>query len=297
MGAQTSQPLMPAISHDPFPVNTGATQVCRTLGTHRTLAASGACPMPHVPVFAPVPRRDAVGRLCVEDGLGRLDAGLPECHVTTGRCGDFADIVYGAVFPHAGLLTESVEDGLLAFCVLTENVVMCVRRGSYARARAAWGSNATDTFPASVAALYGLSVQQLCEVRGRLFRSYKQHGVGVLAMDAGGFKFHVLVPNAQEYALHKAAYDGETRTPPCAVKTEPRSPSPPFTFAVPPSPPGRFILLDEDENEDDDAEAEWAGPPGSLPRVTSYALDVPTAPRKRRRFDAEVAALVRESKV
>jgi hypothetical protein len=90
-----------------------------------------------------------------------------------------------------------------------------------------------------------------------------------------------------------------------------------FTFAVPLSPPpgeaGRFVLLDEDEDEDPewyeldlpgalpqvassvllDEDAEWAGPPGSLPRVNSYALDVPTAPRKRRRFDADVAAQVR----
>ena len=64
-----------------------------------------------------------------------------------------------------------------------------------------------------------------------------------------------------------------------------------FTFAVPPGEAGRFVLLDEDEDEAEDAE--WAGPPGSLPRVNSYALDLPTSPRKRRRFDADVAAQVR----
>ena len=34
-------------------------------------------------------------------------------------------------------------------------------------------------------------------------------------------------------------------------------------------------------------------PPGALPAVASYALDLPTNPRKRRKFDAEVDAMVR----
>lgn len=83
-----------------------------------------------------------------------------------------------------------------------------------------------------------------------------------------------------------------------------------FTFAVPPGEAGRFVLLDEDEDEAPEwyeldlpgalpqvassvllaEDAEWAGPPGSLPRVNSYALDLPTSPRKRHRFDADVAA-------
>ena len=359
MGAQTSQPLMPLISKDPFPVNAGPTKVEQWVGADLRMPVSGPCPMPHVPVFAPLPGRDAVGRICVEDGLGRLDVGFPECYVTTASCGHFADIAFGLMFTEAELLAKRVEGGMLAFCVLDESRVMCVQRGSFTVASVAFGDKVTATFPARVAAWVGLSLQQLNEVRGRLFRSYKEHGVGALVMDAGGFTFHVLVPNAQEYAMHQEVYDCDTRgtfipgvvTPspstsalPVPLKTEPRSPSPPtsalavplkteprspapstsaltvspspavktephspsptaFTFDVPPSPPpgeaGRFVSLDEEEEHEAEESVEWytMDLPGSPPRVVRYALDQPTAPRKRCKFDAEVEAMVRERKV
>jgi hypothetical protein len=255
--------------------------------------------MPHVPVLAPLPGRDAMGRTCVQDGLGRLEVLFPESYITCGRLlgGGVAEVMLGVICMDAGLLEKQVQSGVVAFCVLKQDRVMQLHRGSFEGSRPAYASIASDTFQASQVEVSGLSLEQLKEVRGRLFTSYKQYGVGVLVKNAGGFTYYVLVPNDDDYALHKAVYDGE---PP---KTE-RSPSPSaFTFAVPPSPvaageageageTGPYELLDEEEPEPE--EAEWAGPPGSLPRVKSYALDLPTSPRKRRKFDAEVAAMVRK---
>ena len=205
MGATTSQPMVPLVSNDPFPMHTGATKVCRTLGTHRGLPGSGPCPMPHVPVLEPLPGRDAVGRICVEDGLGRLDVLCPDTYITMGSCGAAVEVMLQGVCMNAKLLEKRVQGGVLAFCMLKEGRLMQLHRGSFEAFSA--HSMATDTFQPRHADVSGLSLEQLAEVRGRLFRSYKEYGVGVLVMNADGFTYHVLVPNREDHALHKAVYE------------------------------------------------------------------------------------------
>jgi hypothetical protein len=96
--------------------------------------------------------------------------------------------------------------------------------------------------------------------------------VGSLTTDAGGFTFQVLVPNAKEYALHQAAYDAEQaakRARRLRVVSQPVVSQPVVSQPV--------VSL----------------PVVSLPVVASYPLDLPTEPRKRAKFDAEVDAMVR----
>jgi hypothetical protein len=163
--------------------------------------------MPHVPVLEPLPGRDAVGRICVEDGLGRLDVLCPDTYITMGRPTDgaVAQVMLGVMCMQAKLLEKHVEGGVLAFCMLKEGRLMQLHRGSFEAFSA--HSMATDTFQPRHADVSGLSLEQLAEVRGRLFRSYKEYGVGVLVMNADGFTYHVLVPNREDHALHKAVYE------------------------------------------------------------------------------------------
>ena len=47
----------------------------------------------------------------------------------------------------------------------------------------------------------------------------------------------------------------------------------------------------QDVGSAEESEVEWDGAPGTLPMVRSYALDIPTKGRDRKRFDQEVEAL------
>ena len=268
---------MPKISDAPFPVNSGATQVCRTIGCVSALPTSGPCALPHLPVFAAFPGRDAVGRICVADGLGRMYAGFPAMHVQANKTLVPADFLFGVVRNSPVVLGKRIEEGMLAFCVLSEKSVMYVARGSLETAQAAYpGIVASTEFPQSVVADSGLNLQQLTEVNARLCACYRQYGVGSLTTDAGGFTFQVLVPNAKEYALHQAAYDAEQ-----AAKR------------------ARRLQVEAPPVESESQPVEWesqpveAPPVVSLPVVASYPLDLPTEPRKRAKFDAEVDAMVR----
>jgi hypothetical protein len=212
-------------------------------------------------VFPAFPGRDAVGRICVADGLGRVYAGFPEIHVQANKTLMPADFLFGVVRNSAVALAERIEGGMLAFCVLNEQSVMYVARGLLEEASTAYpGIVASSEFPKSVETFTGLSGEQLKELTNRLCSSYRQYGVGSLTTDAGGFTFQVLVPNAKEYALHQAAYDAEQ-----AAKRARRLQMP------------QVVSL----------------PVVSLPAVASYPLDLPTEPRKRAKFDAEVDAMVR----
>jgi hypothetical protein len=260
--------FMPKISDAPFPVNCGATQVCRTIGCVSALPTSGPCAMPHLPVFPAFPGRDAVGRICVADGLGRVYAGFPEIHVQANKTLMPADFLFGVVRNSAVALAERIEGGMLAFCVLNEQSVMYVARGLLEEASTAYpGIVASSEFPKSVETFTGLSGEQLKELTNRLCSSYRQYGVGSLTTDAGGFTFQVLVPNAKEYALHQAAYDAEQ-----AAKRARR-------LRVVSQPVVSQPVVSQ--------------PVVSLPVVASYPLDLPTEPRKRAKFDAEVDAMVR----
>jgi len=206
-----SQNSIPLSCDAPFPVNSGATQVCRTIGSICALPTSGPCAIPHVPEARAFPGRDAVGRICVADGLGRLYAGFPLCHVTTSTTAVKADFVFGVLRDSAVALEKQIERGMLGFCVLNETRVMCVARGSWEEACAAYPTKVSDKFPRSDETSTGLSQAQLLEVNKRLSYCYRQYGVGALSMSASGFTYQVLVPNAQEYALHQAAYDAEQK--------------------------------------------------------------------------------------
>jgi hypothetical protein len=215
--------------------------------------------MPHLPVFPAFPGRDAMGRICVADGLGRVYAGRPEYHVEAIKTSIPADFLFGLVRKSAVALEKKMVGGMLAFCVLNEQSVMYVARGSLEEAVAAHPNYETEPdgdFPKFVETDSGLSVEQLTEVNARLCSCYRQYGVGSLTTDASGFKYQVLVPNAQEYALHQAAYDAEQ-----AAKLARR----------------QIVSV----------------PVVSLPVVRSYPLDLPTQPSKRAKFDAEVDAMVR----
>jgi hypothetical protein len=140
---------------------------------------------------------------------------------------------------------------------------MYVARGLLEEASTAYpGIVASSEFPKSVETFTGLSGEQLKELTNRLCSSYRQYGVGSLTTDAGGFTFQVLVPNAKEYALHQAAYD--------AGQAAKRA--------------RRLQVV---------SQPVVSQPVVSLPVVASYPLDLPTAPRKRAKFDAEVDAMVR----
>ena len=302
MGSQNSMPLLSTLF---FPVGTGATQVCRTIGSTLPLPTSGACAMPHAKGAAEVASHDALGRICVEDGAGRLLRGLPPMYVTMSTTAVKADFMFGVLRSSAVALEQQLERGLLAFCVLNETQVMCAMRGSFEDFRRAFPAKASEIFPASVETASGLSQTQLDEVNRRLCSCYREHGVGVLIMRADGFAFQVLVPNAREYAAHQAEYDGQqaaktlrfASSVPIVGEDAVWSPEPelgagpvaaaadeetkavvvPVALVVPGSP---VVAAEECK-------------PGCLPVVRSFALDLPTSPRKRRKFDAEVDAMVR----
>ncbi len=264
--------FMPKISDGPFPVNSGATQVCRTIGSVYALPTSGPCAMPHLPVFPAFPGRDAVGRICVADGLGRVYAGRPVYHVEAIQSTIPADFLFELVRRSAVALEKKMVGGMLAFCVLNEQSVMYVARGSLEAAVAALPNSETESdgdFPKFVETDSGLSLEQLTEVNARLCSCYRQYGVGSLTTDAGGFKYQVLVPNAKEYALHQAAYDAQQ-----AGKRAPRQAVSLPLVSLP------VVSL----------------PVVSLPAVRSIPLDLPTQPGKRAKFDAEVDAMVRRVK-
>ena len=206
MGSQNSIPLT---CDAPFPENSGATQVCRSIGSVAALPTSGPCAIPHVPEAPAFPGRDAVGRICVADGLGRVYACLPPVHIQTKSTLISADFVFGVVRNSAQVLAKQIDGGMLAFCVLNDTKVMCVARGSWQEACAAYPTIVSEKFPRSDETSSGLSQAQLMEVNGRLSYCYRQYGVGALSMSASGFTYQVLVPNAQEYAQHQAAYDAE----------------------------------------------------------------------------------------
>lgn len=207
MGADTSMPL---VSDDPFPVHAGPTVVCRTLGSHSPLPSSGPCALPHVTGRPEIPARDAVGRICVQDGQGRLQAAWPPNYVTMNSCRSMsAPFVFGVVRDSAKILGTRVKDGMLAFCVLNETKVMCVMRGSFEEARVALPGKTKDAFSTADANDVGLSKAQLQEVLVRLCSCYRNHGIGCLMINARGFTYQVLVPNEDEYALHKGDYDAQ----------------------------------------------------------------------------------------
>ena len=238
--------------------------MCRTVGCVNALPTSGPCAMPHLPVFRAFPGRDAMGRICVADGLGRVYAGFPPIHVEAINTFVPADFLFGVVRNSAVALEARMAGGMLAFCVLNEKSVMYVARGSLEEAcaaRAGFEPESDGNFPKFVETDSGLSLEQLTEINARLCSSYRQYGVGALTTDARGFTYQVLVPNAKDYALHQAAYDTEQ-----AAKRARRLLAA-MQFA-------QHLQV-------------------SLPAVTSIPLDLPTQPRKRARFDAEVDAMVR----
>ena len=206
MGADTSMPL---VSDDPFPVRAGPTVVCRTIGSHSPLPSSGPCALPHVTGRPEMPARDALGRICVQDGLCRLQAGWPPTHVTMSTCRISAPFVFGVVRDSARILEARAKEGMLAFCVLSETKVMCVTRGSFEEARATFSGKTSDRFSEAEAIEVGLTQAQLHEVLCRLCSCYRTHGIGCLMIDARGFTYQVLVPNESEYALHKDDYDAQ----------------------------------------------------------------------------------------
>lgn len=206
MGAENSMPL---VSNDPFPVNAGPTVVCRTIGSASPLPSSGPCALPHVTGRPELPVRDAFGRICVQDGQCRLQAAWPPTHVTMSSCRISASFVFGVMRDSARILQTRAKDGMLAFCVLNETKVMCVMRGSFEEARATFPGKTSDRFSMAEATEIGLSQAQLHEVLCRLCSCYRNHGIGALMINARGFTYQVLVPNEQEYALHKDDYDAQ----------------------------------------------------------------------------------------
>jgi len=202
-------PFSKLFKNKPFPVNSGPTQVLRTI--ERTKAAYGPSKMPHKQPRRPY-ARDAMGRIVVEDGDGRLRVHWPDSHAGVCTSAVSADFLFSILLWNTDKLNDCMrKQKMLGFCIIDTHQVVMLYNVPYDKA-----CKKSPEVPAGIEASAStlpdsenrLSEAQLQEVVGRLTSAYLEYGVGALVLDGeNGFFYQVMVPNGQEYAKHKAAYD------------------------------------------------------------------------------------------
>jgi len=195
-------PFSKLFKNKPFPVNSGPTQVLRTI--ERNKAAYGPSKMPHKQPRRPY-ARDAMGRIVVEDGTGRLRVHWPDSHAGVCTSDISADFLFSIMLTNTDKLNEIMKkQKMLGFCIIDTHQVVMLYNVPYDKA-CKKSPEAASTLPDGE---NRLSEAQLQEVVGRLMSAYLEYGVGALVLDGeNGFFYQVMVPNGQEYAKHKAAYD------------------------------------------------------------------------------------------
>jgi hypothetical protein len=206
MGLTTSK-----LFHDkPFPANAGPTQAFRKI--ERNKPACGPSAMPHKQTPVHYPPLDAMGRVVVEDGTGRLRAGWPASFAGVCTTAFKADFIFDMMLWNTEKLNEyMIKNKMLAFCIIGEFKVVQLINVPYEEACSRLPQTAARTMADAAAMLppgpNRLSESQLQEVVARLMAAYLEYGVGALIMEETGWKYQVMVPNEKEYLRHKDWYD------------------------------------------------------------------------------------------
>lgn len=205
MGSSSSK----LFHNEPFPTNAGILQVVRL--HERPTAGYGPSKMPHVSKRPTHPGRDAMGRIVIEDGLGRLRAGWPQSHAAVCSFPISADFfLTSLLWDTDHLNTYMKKNKMLAFCVISSHEAVMLIDIAYEKV-CEKQTKAAVGFTAAIANLDAnpnrLSEMQLQEVVMRLCNAYREFGVGALVMKEGKFFYRIIVPNVTEYTNHKAMYD------------------------------------------------------------------------------------------
>ncbi len=201
-------PFSKLFKNVPFPVNSGPTQVLRTL--ERTKAAYGPSKMSHKQPRQPYVR-DAMGRIVVEDGIGLLRFHWPDSHAGVCTTPVPAGFAFSILLHNTDQLNECMRiTKMLGFCIIDTKKVVMLYNVPYDKACKESPEKPHD-FQGAASMLPDsenrLSKAQLQEVVGRLISSYIEYGVGALVMEEDRFLYRVMVPGEEDYAEHKAEYD------------------------------------------------------------------------------------------
>lgn len=211
MGSDTST----LFHNKPFPVNSGDLQVVRT--HERFTPAYGKSKIPHVQKYPKYPR-DAMGRIVIEDGLGRLLTSRPPCYVALLRPLMDAELFFSTIFLYTDKLNAFMKQTkMVALCVISSYEVIMLCDGNFNKACKNKKIANVDQNTASLATRLNadpnrLNEAQLSEVIIRMRYAYRKYGVGALVMHENKFSYRIIVPNKTEYANHKAMYDNSERT-------------------------------------------------------------------------------------
>jgi hypothetical protein len=162
-----------------------------------------------------------MGRIVIEDGIGRLRAGWLPFHVVLVRHFISADFSFSMLLRDTYKLNVFMKKyKMIAFCVISFHEVLMLCEGEYEKVckknpKYKSVNHTVDTTELSARLNAGpnrLNGAQLHEVISRMGYAYRKYGVGALVMHEDKFSYRIIVPNRTEYTNHKAAYDDSEKT-------------------------------------------------------------------------------------
>ena len=187
----------------PFPVNTGALEVVLT---ERFTPAYGKSKIPHVQKY-PKYTRDAMGRIVIEDGLGRRSTNRPPYYVVLI---EIVELFLSMTLSNTDYLNTFMKNtNMLALCMISsqEAIMLCDGNSKNFPKNANELKNYASLATKLKAGPNRLNESQLIEVIERMRYAYNKFGVGALVMHQNKFSYRVIVPNKIMYDNHKTMYD------------------------------------------------------------------------------------------